>query len=124
MRARSAGKVEELKRELILSAEEDYIDLSAIAYEVESTLKVRGKDAIRNETIRILAELLEDGYIRAGIPTAGGGFNEWDENLVEVVAHIDGEWRRLGRTPELGEIVWFEATDKGVSYVGAVTAAN
>ncbi len=124
MRAKSAARVEELKRELILSAEEDYIDLSAIAYEVESTLKVRGKDAIRNATIRILAELLEDGYIRAGIPTAEGGFDVWDEELVEIVAHIDGEWRRLGRTPELGEITWFEATEKGVAYVGAVTAAN
>jgi hypothetical protein len=117
MTVRSRDRLEELKRELILSAEEDYMDLSSYANEVGDALGLRGEDETREYTFRLIAELLEDRYIRAGIPTATGGFEEWDEDLVEVVAHIDGEWRRLGRTPELGEIVWFEATDKGVSYV-------
>ena len=117
MTIRSRDRLEELKRELILSAEEDYMDLSSYAHEVGDALGLRGEDETREYTFRLIAELLEDGYIRAGIPTATGGFEKWDEDLVEVVAHIDGEWRRLGRTPELGEIVWFEATDKGVGYV-------
>jgi hypothetical protein len=117
MTVRSTDRLEELKIELILSAEEDYMDLSSYAHEVEDVLGLRGEDETREYTVRLVAELLEDGYIRAGIPTATGGFEEWDEDLVEVVAHIDGEWRRLERTPGLGEIVWFAATDKGASHV-------
>ncbi len=114
---RPTDRLEELKVELILSAEEDYVDLSSNAHEVADVLELRGEDETREHTFRLVAELLEDGYIHAGIPTATGGFEEWDEDLVEVVAHIDGKWRRLGRTPELGEIVWFEATERGASYV-------
>jgi hypothetical protein len=107
MTVRPEDRIEEmLKAELILSAEEDYADLASYAREVA-----------REHTCRLIAELLENGYIRAGIPTAEGEFEAWDEDLVEVVAHIDGQWRRLGRTPELGEIVWFEATGEGASYL-------
>lgn len=124
MTARSAGRLEDLKKELILSAEEDYIDLAFIAHEAAETLKIRGKDGTREVTLRLITELLEGGYIRAGIPTLDGGFEAWDEHVVEIVAHIDGEWRRLGRPPELGELVWFEATEKGESYAARPLAAH
>ena len=109
-KVRSTDRLEELKRELILSAEEDYTDLSTYAHDVARAMELRGEDETRDRTLRLVAELLEGGHIRAGIPTATGGFEEWDEDPVEVVAHINGEWRRLGRTPELGEIVWSEAS--------------
>jgi len=118
MTVRPEDRLEEmLKAELILEAEEDYADLSSYAREVADVLELRGEDETREHTFRLIAELLEDGYIRPGIPTAEGGFDAWDEDIVEVVAHIDGAWRRLGRTPKLGEIVWFEATAEGVAYV-------
>jgi len=116
--SRPEDRIEEmLKAELILSAEEDYADLASYAREVADVLELRGEDETREHTFRLIAELLENGYIRAGIPTAEGGFEAWDEDLVEVVAHIDSQWRRLGRTPELGEIVWFETTEEGASYL-------
>ncbi len=120
----SADRIEDLKKELILSSEEDYLDLSAFSREVADALKLRGKDGTREATLRLVAELLEEGHIRAGIPTVEGGFEAWDEHLVEIVARIDGEWRRLGRPPELGEVVWFEATETGESYAASSLIAH
>lgn len=34
------------------------------------------------------------------------------------------EWRELGRTPRLWEIIWFEATEKGEAYAAEVLSAS
>ncbi len=124
MATRSTSAMEELKRELVLSAEEDYTDLASYVHEVSDALGIRSKDRAREVTLRLVAELLEEGLIRPGMPTADGGFDSWDEDLVESVARIDSAWRHRGRSPELGEIVWFEATEKGEDYAGRELASR
>lgn len=122
MTTKPRSAIEDLKRELVLSAEEDYTDLASYVCEVSETLGIRSKDRAREVTLRLVAELLEEGFIRPGIPTADGGFDAWDEHLVEIVARIDSLWRLRGRSPELGEIVWFEATEAGEAYAGHPSA--
>src|SRR3712207_3403915 len=113
MATKPTSAMEELKRELVLSAEEDYVDLASYVHEVSEVLGIRSKDRARELTLRLVAELLEEELIRPGVPTPDGGFEPWDEEIVESVARIDSLWRHRGRSPELGEIVWFEATEAG-----------
>lgn len=63
--------------------------------------------------LEILYGLLNSGMLQAGIPTADGGFEPWLLPPEEVMARIEEEWKRLGRDPDLGEIVWFAMTEKG-----------
>lgn len=117
MKSVTGGKTFDLNRELILSAEEDYADLASLAHTVRNVLGPVGEEEIRSHTLGRVYELLSGGFLRAGIPTPEGGFEPWEGGLMDVMGRIEGEWLTLGRMPALGEIVWFDATDRGISYL-------
>lgn len=44
--------------------------------------------------------------IRAGEPAKSGKeFIEWKMSVPDILGRIDAEWTRLGRTPNIGEVV-------------------
>ncbi len=111
-----AGKIEELGRGLVADAVEDYLDLSFVAHGIREAFEVSDDEEVLFYTAAVLHRLLDEGLIRAGTPTAAGGFDAWDEDTRGTVERILAGWRYLGRAPELGELVWFEATAKGEAY--------
>ncbi len=117
MTTATGEKTFDLRRELILSAEEDYVDLATVAHIVQEALRLLGDREVHGYTMGTLFEMLHDGYLRAGVPTREGGFEPWEGGRVEIMSRMASEWMALGRTPALGEIVWFEATERGISYL-------
>lgn len=124
MKATLESGIEELKKEMVADAVEDYTDLSFYAADVEEAFGVTGSSELMLYTAGVIHSLLEEGLVRAGVPVSGGGFEPWEEDPDEAVERILAEWRELGRRPELWEIVWFEATEKSVAYAGAQTASQ
>jgi hypothetical protein len=82
-------------------------------WEVVSIVRSKlGPDNSMKQTLRILRKLLDQGSIVAGFPTPDGrAFQSWDLGPEETISRIEFEWRRLGRTPTLGEIAWFTAAE-------------
>lgn len=109
----TADKIEELKRYLVFFTEEDYADLSTYAHDVEHALDTHDPDELREATVRVVFDLMSDGLISPGFPTRHGGFEPWSYDAERAARCIDRYWERLGRTPTLGEVVWFRTTPKG-----------
>ena len=112
----TADKVEVLKRHVAASALEDYLDLSWLASDVEAALEIRDSDELRETTVRIARELMEDDLLAPGFPDEKGDFHAWPPGAALAAKGIDARWRLLGRAPHLGEIVWFAATDRAREY--------
>ena len=80
-------------------------------WEVVSVVQTRlGGENPMKPTLRIIGRLLTQGAIVAGFPARDGKtFDPWHLGPEETLSRIEFEWRRLGRKPTLGEIVWFTA---------------
>lgn len=105
----------DLRRDMVLDAAEDYVDLSWYIHEVRKALGISDGHEIMSETADAIRDLLSAGYIRAGYLT-GEGFEAWDESPDGVRDRLIAEWLKMGRTPEMWEVAWFEATPKGKDY--------
>lgn len=109
----------ELKEELLREAVEDHRGLWILPWELREVLGIEDPEERRRMTLRMVSDLLGAGLIRAGFPRDRLGFEPWTLTAEEAVARIDREWRALGREPDIGEIVWFDITEKGREHVGA-----
>ncbi|CAN5771209.1 hypothetical protein BH20ACT11_BH20ACT11_07590 [soil metagenome] len=119
-----AGKIEELGRGLVADAAEDYLDLSFVAHGIREAFEVSDNEEVLFYTVAVLYRLLDEELLRAGTPTPAGGFEVWEEGPRGTVERILSGWRFLGRAPELGELVWFDATEKGAAYAEDLLAAS
>lgn len=123
MTTAAGEKTFDLYRELILSAEEDYIDLATVIHIVQEALRLTDERDVRDHTLGTVYGLLKDGLLRAGVPLPEGDFETWRGGH-KVTSRIASEWDSLGRTPVLGEIVWFDVTARGLSYLGGPRNEN
>jgi hypothetical protein len=108
-----------LHEDVLLSC---YDDATAIA---QITLLVNGRGyskyqplpaGIRDKTLMIVKDLLEEGLILAGFP-GDVRFEEWSVNIEQTLGKIAREWdeiREKGLEPGIGDIVWFDTTKKGI----------
>ncbi|MFL6193495.1 MAG: hypothetical protein ACJ75H_04950 [Thermoanaerobaculia bacterium] len=95
-------------RKLVLDeCVDDYTGL----WQVIADLKDESGGAIGESGILdLLHGLLAEGLIVAGFPTRDGrGFEPWPYSPQETIDRIRAEWRKLGRDPVIGEVVWFNA---------------
>lgn len=67
------------------------------------------EDELRHDTLRALRPLLSEGLLQAVDLLPGGTYLPWEGSVDEQLARIDSEWTRLGRAPDIGDIVWFIA---------------
>lgn len=105
----------DLRRDMVLDAADDYIDLAWYIHEVRKALVTTDEREIMSETTDAIRRLLEAGYIRAGYLT-GEGFEVWPDSPSSARDRILAEWSDMGRLPEMWEVAWFEATRKGKDY--------
>jgi hypothetical protein len=65
------------------------------------------EEEVRRATLAALRPLLESGTLHAGDMLPHGKFKPWDGSIDEQLARIEAEWIKLGRAPDIGDIVWF-----------------
>lgn len=100
--ATDSTRVEQL---ILQECQVDDVGLWEIVDIVETAMP--GYDVMAT-TMNVLRRLLSAGSIRAGAPTQDGkAFIPWDGDTDAILSRIEFEWRRLRRSPSIGEIVWF-----------------
>jgi hypothetical protein len=101
------------EREVLLRGLDDYVGLWEVFSVTRRELPETDGSSIRRAVMEVVSNLLEKGLMRAGFPTRGGGFDPSDETPEETLTRIEHEWDRLGREPDVGDIVWFDLTEEG-----------
>ena len=91
---------------------DDYIGLWTIVREVQQT--ATDPNEVTELTISLVRELLKDPLVVAG-DFVGGKFVRSSESSNELVTRIEAQWKALGRSPDIGEIVWFSLSNSGAS---------
>ena len=101
-----------IRNSLLIESTEDYVGLWTIPRQLYLYSEEKDEFAVRRKTIQIIEELLNDELIQPG-QFKDRKFEFWKLSPVETIARIEAEWDALGREPNIGEIVWFIATEKG-----------
>ena len=109
----AADRAERLEHELLVEMKDDYVGVWEIARLVRSELGVDDPIGIREITLQVSEEMLMHGWIRPGVATKSGEFEPWDTNPGTTLATIVEDWEKLGRTPTVGDIAWFDLTEWG-----------
>ena len=105
------NKFEEIKRGLVIECHDDYVGLWAVIWPLERAYPDKSDDEIREITLEMVEELLSSENIRPSDEGyyKEGKFSPWQLSTDETIARIRDEWKRLGRKPNIGDIVWFTA---------------
>lgn len=107
--------IAKLKYSLLAEAEEDHVGLWEVIGNAKRVSPNANSTEIQRITLDLVNELLNSGLIEAGFPASDGrSFIPWSGGSVEMVNRIKSEWNGLGREPNLGDVVWFNITDKGI----------
>lgn len=112
-------KINALEDYFVFRASLDSIGIWTISGDIaEEFSLVDRPEVVRELTIKVVSDLLERGLVRPGSPTTEGSFEVWPYEASESVIRIERDWEELDSPlPDLGDIVWFEATDKGNQHV-------
>ncbi|MEC4987948.1 MAG: hypothetical protein SAJ37_04295 [Oscillatoria sp. PMC 1068.18] len=57
--------------------------------------------------------MLNKDLIKAGMFDEEAEFKVWDLSPQAIIARIKSKWDTLGRKPNIGDLVWFDITEKG-----------
>lgn len=106
-----------LERELLEECAEDHLGLWAVIWPLREEFGVEDEGERHEITLRMLTDLLEAGLIQAGIPEGRQHFNAWNLPAAEALKRIEREWNELGHEPNIGDIVWFDITEKGKAHL-------
>jgi hypothetical protein len=96
----------ELKRDIVARSEEDYVGLWTIIRAVERYLGSSEQATVRDTTLGLIKELLNEGSILAGHPTPDGTFLPEKLPVPEILDRIDQGWKRIP-SPTIGDVIWF-----------------
>lgn len=93
---------------------DDWVGLWVVLRFVRESFPADSSDQeIREETLAVIRELLENGCVRVGRPLIDGSFAGQDGPARHLIAELDAEWQELGRDPTIGDIAWLENTERG-----------
>lgn len=92
---------------------EDYTDLLTISDFVNSYYLINADTIIKENTLKTIKKLLDDGVILAGSLQKGNTFKVWKRKTDEIIKEIEIKWDNLNRPLHPHEIVWFDITEKG-----------
>jgi hypothetical protein len=99
--------------EMISEAKSDEVGLWFILSRLRDELDITDPKLLKDLTLQTIAELLHTGEVAAGwYKPDRTGVERWNMPLPDILSRISSEWERLGREPNIGEIVIFvEAAD-------------
>ena len=107
------SEFDELEKGVLDECFEDVVGLWSVIWDVRNRMPNAGDREIRRIAMKIVGDLIASGQIWAGHPTSDGrGFIYWDMAPGAVIKKISDEWDKLGREPNVGEVVWFTAKKK------------
>jgi hypothetical protein len=97
----------DLKRAIVATCEEDHVGLWEIVRIVERHNPESDLPHVREIALTLLEELLNSGQLEAGNPAKDGRqFDAWKVPAASIVEKLRKEWQP-GQRPTIGEIAWF-----------------
>jgi len=106
---------EAIKKEVLEECEEDHVGVWNVVRDVKQYMPKADETTVKETTISVLEELLQERKIAAGYPTKEGTFVVWEVPTTNVIDHIKAVWKCLGREPKMGEAVWFTTVAKAAA---------
>ena len=107
------------KEFLLIEGEDDFVELRLVAEHVADLLRTSDLERIRDRTLAVIRQLLNEHLIVVGtLDPVSGELLVWECSSDEAVERIDHEWRAIGRKPGLYEVACFRDTPSG-QQVGA-----
>lgn len=101
-----------LMQHILIIGLDDWIHFGEV---FEQSVEVGGAhtaDEALDVSLDAIRALLSDGLIDAG-DVIGTTFCPWALGVDDTLARIAEGWRRLGRTPDAGDICWLRTTAEG-----------
>ncbi len=85
-----------------------------LVHVVESELGSRDPATVRAATLDLLRRLLQHQGVEVGFPKANGReFVAWNLSVEDTLHEVERQWDRLGRAPDIGEILWLNLDRSG-----------
>ncbi len=101
--------IDDIKSFLLQDAQEDYVGLWAVLWEVMHACPSLDSQSAKQATLMIIRESLEaDGVVPGEFMNKT--FVPWNLTTGQALDRIERAWASLGRAPNIGEIVWFVAS--------------
>lgn len=98
----------QILEDVLAECRDDYVGLWSIVRKVKNWKKDASQ--ILSATMSIVDELLRNHDVVAGT-FEQATFCIWSQPIESILRKVEGEWRALGRDPDIGEIVWFKSAD-------------
>lgn len=108
---------------LLEECAEDWMGLWAFVWSVREEMGMEDPEARREATMKIVSRLLNADLIRPGGVARDEGFHPSGESAEEVLERIEREWDDMEGEPTIGDIVWFDLTEKGEEFVRKLDGA-
>ena len=102
----------ELAKEFIAEAHADEVGLWFIVARIRDELGDADQDRLQRETLDCIDLMLASGEVSAGsYRSDGSGLELWHRDRQDILNRIAHEWNKLGRMPDIGDIVVFVGRD-------------
>ena len=119
---------QELVDEMLIQLDDDWLFLLGVFSIIWQDEGPRAPDpnwqaalpATFPQVIELTTHVLEQGYAIAGDVRINQGFISWELSPSATIDRIEQDYANLGRGLEMGDICWFQITDKGQAAVDAV----
>ena len=85
---------------------DDWVGLWVIPWWLSRLAPGASDEDMREATVALVREMCEANEVRVGELASPQDFRPWTASPEEAARRIDNEWRRLGRTPNIGEVAW------------------
>ncbi len=102
----------EVVEALLLSGLDDWIYLAEVVSTVRSVEDPETEEALVDEVISTIEQMLDDGLLKIGDVT-DGGFFEWDLPVDAALERVKREWGQLGTHLSIGDVCWLATTPEG-----------
>ena len=105
-------EIQELIFQYLSDVEDDYIGLWETIGDIENinAPSPLSEDFMMEEVLKVVYAMLHNGFMPVYL-AAGGKCIAWLENdKEEILRTIKNKWYKLGRKPNIGDIVYFDRT--------------
>jgi hypothetical protein len=98
----------EIAKELIAEAHADEVGLWFVVARIRDEVGDADLDRLQRETLDCVDLMLASGDVSAGsYRPDGSGLELWHRDRQDILNRIADEWNKLGRIPDIGDIVVF-----------------
>lgn len=105
MRLEFKERIEAYKK----GAKDDRVGLYEIIGFIEGKFHTKNQKTVMDLTLEFVKDMLSKGFHAGKLERSLAGYRAWEnQNASYVLNRIETEWQKLGRNPNIGDIVYFD----------------